>query len=322
MTAPAPHHQRAPAFVQCMRHEARDILSLELVRPDGSPWPDAGPGAHVDLEIPGVGLRQYSLLPSSDPQVLWVGIQRDAHSRGGSRWLHDTLRPGQTVLVGNPRNHFALVDGNTPVCLIAGGIGITPLLAMATALACSGRAWRLHHGVRSRDRLAFARLLRQWPGHVVLHVDEEAGSPPDIPGIVAACTPGTHFYACGPAPLLEAFAQATASHDPARVHVEHFAAPDTPPVGAARGGFVVELARSRRSLPVPAGQTLLDTLLAAGVDVPHSCRNGVCGSCETRILDGTPDHRDMVLSPQERASGRTLMVCCSRASSDRLVLDL
>lgn len=317
-----PDSSTLPALVQCMRHEAHDILSLELVRLDGGSWPDAGPGAHVDLAIPGVGLRQYSLLPSPDPQVLWVGIQRDPRSRGGSRWVHEALRPGQTVGVGAPRNHFALVDGTAPVCLIAGGIGITPLLSMATALARGGRPWRLHYGVRSRDRLAFARLLHQWPDQVVLHVDDEAGGPPGLAGIVAAAAPGTHFYACGPAPMLQSFAEATADQDPERVHVEHFAAPEAPAADAATGGFVVELARSGRSLPVPADQSLLDALLAAGVDVPHSCRNGVCGSCETRVLDGTPDHRDMVLSPQERASGKTLMVCCSRARSERLVLDL
>ncbi len=310
-----------PAVVRCMRLEAVDVLSLELARVDGGAWPAASAGAHLDLDVPGLGLRQYSLLPRQHPQLLHVGVQREAHSRGGSRWVHDTLRPGHTVGVGALRNHFELDDGDGPLRLFAGGIGITPLLAMAHQLANGPRDWQLHYAVRSRARAAFLPALAAHGSRVQLHVDDEAGHLLPLAAQVAAAPPGSHFYACGPAPLLASFAEATQHLDPARVHVEHFAAPAADPALPA-GGFVVELARSGGRVVVAPGQSLLDALLAHGLKLPFSCRSGVCGSCETAVLAGTPDHRDVVLSPDERASGRTMMVCCSRAQGELLRLDL
>ncbi|MBP6899167.1 MAG: oxidoreductase [Burkholderiaceae bacterium] len=312
------------AWVRTLRVEAEDVLAFELRRCDGQAWPETPPGAHVDLQLPQLGERQYSVLPRESEHSLWIAVQREAGGRGGSRWLHEQLRPGQTVAVGGPRNHFALDDGDGPACLIAGGIGITPLLAMADALQRLGRDWRLYYGVRHAGRAGFADWLRRWPGRVQLHLDDQAGAPLDLPAIVAAATAhhaGTQFYACGPAPLLAAFDAATAHLPAGQRHVEHFAAP-APAAGRADGGFEVELARSGRCLVVPPGTSLLDTLLEHGIAVPHSCRNGVCGSCETRVLAGMPEHHDLVLSPDERASGQSLMVCCSRAASPRLVLDL
>lgn len=310
-----------PALVRCMRLEAVDVLSLELARVDGADWPPASAGAHLDLDVPGIGLRQYSLLPRQSPQVLHVGVQRDPHSRGGSRWVHETLRPGHTVHVGPLRNHFELDGGKGPVRLFAGGIGITPLLAMAHQLAAGPRDWQLHYAVRSRARAAFLPALTAHGSRVHLHVDDEAGHLLPLAAQVAAAPPGTHFYGCGPAPMLAAFADATHQIDPAQVHVEHFAAPAADPALPA-GGFVVELARSGGRVVVAPGQSLLDALLAHGLAVPNSCRAGVCGSCETAVLAGTPDHRDVVLSPEERASGSTMMVCCSRAQGELLRLDL
>lgn len=309
------------AAVRCMRVEARDVLSVELVRCDGADWPASAAGAHIDLDIPGTGRRQYSLLPRRAADSLWIGVQRDPRTRGGSRWVHDSLRPGQRVRISAPRNHFALDEGTGPVCLLGGGIGITPLLAMADTLARGRRAWRLHYCVRSRDRAGFDRILARFGAQVQLHVDEEAGGPLDLAALVDAAAPGTQFYCCGPAPMLAGFAEATAHLPDAQCHVEHFAAPAAAQA-LPSGAFVVALARSGAELTVAAGQNILDVLLDHGVDVPHSCRNGVCGSCETRIVSGTPDHRDAVLSPQERASGHSLMVCCSRALGERLVLDL
>jgi len=309
------------AWVRTMRVEAEDVLSIELLRSDGRPWPDTPPGAHVDLELPRLGLRQYSVLPRQADNSLWVAVQREAAGRGGSRWVHEQLRPGQQITVAGPRNHFALDPGDGPACLIAGGIGITPLLAMAQALQRRERPWQLHYGVRHRGRAGFADWLQRWPDRVHLHVDDEAGAPLDIATIVTAAAPGTHFYACGPAPLLAAFDAATTHLPGTQRHVEHFAAMPQAN-GLQPGSFEVELARSGRCLSVPAELSLLDVLLAHGVAVPNSCRSGVCGSCETRVLAGTPEHRDMVLSPQERASGKSLLVCCSRATGQRLVLDL
>ncbi len=310
------------ALVRGMRHEALDVLSIELARTDGASWPDAGPGAHVDVEIPGVGPRQYSLLPGSDATQLHIGVQRDARSRGGSRWVHEHLRPGQTLRVGTPRNHFELDAGQGPAVLIAGGIGITPLLAMAHALAATGRDWRLHHAVRHRERAAFAPWLQRLGERARLHVDDEADGPIALEPLVRAAAPGTHFYGCGPQPMLEAFARATAACDPRCVHVEHFAAPAAPAQSQPAAGFEVELARSGRRIAVPPHMSILDVLLDHGIDVPCSCLSGVCGSCETRVLAGEPEHHDAVLSPEERASGQTMMLCVSRAAGAHLLLDL
>lgn len=315
------HNALFDARVRSMRVEATDILSLELVRADGGAWPDAAPGAHVDLQVPGVGMRQYSLLPSATQRSLWIGVQRDPATRGGSRWVHDSLRPAQAVRVGAPRNHFALEDGDAPVCLIAGGIGVTPLLAMAERLHAGTRAWTLHYCVRNRERLAFADSLARYGTHVRLHLDDEAEGPLDLAALVRAQPQGSHFYCCGPAPMLAGFASATAHLPPDQCHVEHFA-PAAPEGELPGGSFVVELGRSGSCFVVPPDRSILDILLAEGLDIPHSCRNGVCGNCETRVLQGTPQHRDVVLSPQEKASGQTLMVCCSRAEGERLVLDL
>lgn len=307
--------------MRSMRFEATEVLSIELQRVDGQPWDDAGPGAHVDVEIPGVGLRQYSVLPSADAAQLRIGVQLDTRSRGGSRWVHEQLRPGQTLRIGTPRNHFELDAGHGPACLIAGGIGVTPLLAMARALSHTAREWQLHYCVRSRDRAGFARLRNLLGDRIHLHVDAEAGGPLALEPLVQAAAHGTHFYCCGPQPMLAAFAQATAHCDPAFVHVEHFAAPAVSSE-APQAGFEVELARSGQRFNVPPGKSILDVLLDHGVAVPCSCRNGVCGSCETAVLAGEPEHHDVVLSPQERASGKTMLVCVSRAASPHLLLDL
>jgi len=312
-----------PMQVRAMRLEAADVLSIELAT-GGRCWTGdahASAGAHIDVQVPGVGLRQYSLLPAGDADHVRIGVQRDPCSRGGSRWVHDSLRPGHTVHVSLPRNHFPLDAGSGPACLIAGGIGVTPLLAMAHALLRSARDWRLHYSVRSRDRVAFAALLRPLGERVRLHVDDEAGGVLALDPLVRDAAADTHFYCCGPQPMLDAFALATAGVDPERVHIEHFNAP-TAIIPLAQGSFEVELAHSGARFTVSPDQTILGVLLAHGVSVAHSCCNGVCGSCETAVLAGEPEHHDMVLSPQERASGKTMMLCVSRACSQHLLLDL
>lgn len=324
MTVMATASREAASFeavVRCMRVEATDVLSLELVRGDGQPWQGVTPGAHIDLQIPGVGARQYSVMPGEGTDSLWLGVQRDARSRGGSRWVHDSLRPAQRIQVGAPRNLFALDEGAGPVCLVGGGIGITPLLAMAQALSHTTREWALHYCVRSRDRVAFSALLKRFGARVHLHVDEDAQAPLDLDAMVQAWAPDTHFYCCGPSGMLNAFEAALAHRPPEFCHVERFAAPVLS-ADSVSGAIVVELARSGGQHLVPAERSILDVLLEQGVDVDYSCRSGVCGACETRVLCGTPLHLDGVLTEKERASGQTMMICCSRADGDRLVLDL
>ncbi len=304
-----------------LRWEADGIASLEL-RPLQGGLAAFEPGAHIELLLPGGLRRAYSLTNAPGQREAYrVAVQRDPASRGGSRAVHEALRIGQTLTIGRPRNLFALADDAAPSVLIAGGIGITPVWAMAQQLAAQQRAWTLHYAVRERRRAAFVEpLLALDAARVHLHVDGESGAF-DLAACVAAAPAEAHLYCCGPGPMLEAFERACAGRDPSRVHLERFgSAADTP--AAAAGGFEVVLARAGKTLPVPPGTSILDAVLAAGVDAPNSCREGYCGTCETRVLEGTPLHADSVLSTAERAANRTMMICRSRCLGERLVLDL
>ncbi|WP_036030100.1 PDR/VanB family oxidoreductase, partial [Bradyrhizobium yuanmingense] len=243
-------------------------------------------------------------------------------SRGGSKWMHELARVGAEIEVCGPENHFALVEDAPHSVLIAGGIGITPLFCMAQRLQAIGRSWELHYRCSRRDSAALLEELGR-PGfreRVRLSFSEDAGTPRlDIAAVVAAAPQGTHFYCCGPNAMIESFEQACAAIPAECVHKEHFSAIEAP---ATDGGYTVRLARSGRVLPVVAGNTILSTLSAHGVKTRSSCEQGVCGECEVQVLAGTPDHRDMVLSPEERASGRTMMICCSGSLTPELTLDL
>jgi vanillate O-demethylase ferredoxin subunit len=227
--------------------------------------------------------------------------------------------------IRGPRNHFALDPAAGHSILVAGGIGVTPIWAMAQELARQGRSWRLFYAARSRVRAAFVadieRLAARCGAQLQLHFDEEDGRPPDLEACLADSPSGAHAYCCGPSPMLAAF-EASASRylAPECIHLERFKAEAAmvQPVDA----FRVELRHSGRVLAVPAQSSLLDVLLDAGIDVPYSCMDGICGSCEVRVLDGIPDHRDSVLSSQQKAANDRVMVCCCRAKSELMVLDL
>lgn len=306
-------------LIRSITWEAEGICSFELVAPQGVTLPEHAAGAHVDLHLPGGLIRQYSLTSAWDGRRLVVAVGRDRASRGGSRWLHDVARPGMHLTVSAPRNSFPLHDDAPFTALFAGGIGITPILAMARWLTLLGRRWSLFYAVRDRSAAAFAEELRTMGGEVRLHVDAEAGGPPDIAAAVAAVPSGAHLYCCGPEPMIRAFQDAAADRPADHVHVEHFGAVAP---RADDGALVVDLARAGRSIRVGADETILDAVLAAGISVPASCRNGVCGTCETTVLAGEPDHRDLILSDAEKAAGRTMMICCSRARGRHLTLDL
>ena len=306
--------------LESVSYAATDTHLYEFVSPDGAPLPAYAPGAHLDIHMPAGLLRQYSLArPWRAGQGYLVGIKLDAASRGGSRFMHEQARVGALFQVGGPRNHFPLAEDAPHSVLIAGGIGVTPIFCMAQWLDAAGAAFELHYAVRSRADAAFLDRLERMAPRVRLHVDAEAEGVLDVAGLVAAARPDAHLYCCGPGPMMQAFEAAAAGRPPDRVHVEYFAGPAPAPI---EGGFVVALARSGREFVVAPGVTILETLRGAGLTVPASCEQGVCGTCETRVLDGVPDHRDLLLTPAEKAAGKTMMICCSGALSDRLVLDL
>ncbi len=312
-------------LVKSLTLEAEDIVSVELMAPDGAPLPAFTAGSHIDLHLSGGLVRSYSLAKAQDDSGRYVvAVNKDPASRGGSRYIHGKLRPGDLIEISAPRNNFVLCEDVRHVVLIAGGIGITPLWCMIQRLQALGRSWELFYGARSRAKCAYLRELqaleRASPGRVHLHFDAECGGVPmDMRRIVAALAPDAHLYCCGPTPMLAAFEQATAARDPATVHVEYFAARNE---AALDGGYTVVLARSGRSLDVAPGKTILDVLLENGIEVSYSCMQGVCGACETKVIEGEPDHRDSVLSAQEQATGETMMICCSGSKRKRLLLEL
>lgn len=317
--------------LEAIRYAAQSTHLFEFRRPDGRPLPPFEPGSHIDLHLGNRLVRQYSLAGSPADRLRYtIGVKREARGRGGSAWMFDEFRVGDLVDVSAPRNHFALHTGAEPAVLIAGGIGITPVLCMTRSLAQAGRDWRLHYSVRKRGEAAFVQELERLadadlgtsspPRRFSLHIDEEEnGRLLDLKAIIAAAPINAHLYCCGPAPMLDAFERAAADRPPDHVHLERFTAAAEP---LKAGGFVVELSKSGRRVVVSPGQSIADALLAAGVKVSISCEQGVCGTCETRVISGRPDHRDSLLSEQEKAANDVMMICCSGSLSETLVLDL
>jgi ferredoxin-NADP reductase len=315
---------RLDLLVHRMTWEAEGVLSLELVHPDGKPLPAWEPGAHIDVHLGG-HIRQYSLCGDpADTGRYRIGVLKEPASRGGSQHLHTAVRPGATLTVKGPRNHFALVDADSYL-FIAGGIGITPILAQARKAQERGSRWQLWHGGRRRGSMAFADELTELAaggGAVTFHPQDEHGHL-DLDHILTGADPATQVYCCGPEPLLaavEAACETLGIRD--RLHVERFAAAKVEAPEGGERSFEVEARRAGKSVRVGPDESIVDALEAAGIPVETSCRDGICGTCETRVLDGTPDHRDMLLSAEEHNAGQTMMICVSRCTSKRLVLDL
>ncbi len=308
--------------------EARDIVSLELAAEGGGPLPAFSAGSHVDVQLPNGLTRPYSLCndPAESHRYL-IAVLREPASRGGSAAVHDLVAEGQVLHIGAPKNHFALAHGATHSLLLAGGIGITPILCMAERLAFTGAPFALHYATRSPDRTAFRQRIAasSFAAQVHFHFDDgEAAQQLDLPALLAAPQPGQHLYVCGPKGFMDAVLKGAraAGWPETQLHWEFFAgAVDAEPVAGDRA-FEVRLASSGRVVAVPAGRSVVQALAAAGVEVPTSCEQGVCGTCLTRVLEGKPEHRDLYLTPEEQQAGDQFLPCCSRARSPLLVLDL
>jgi len=307
------------------RHdEAEGICSFELAAADGSALPPLEPGAHIDVQPLDGLVRQYSLCPAPQGHYL-IGVLREPASRGGSAAMH-VLAPGQRLRIGMPRNQFPLVAGARRSLLFAGGIGITPLLAMAEHLAAQGADFALHYCVRSAGRAAFANRIRGGPiaAYGSFHFDDgPAEQRLDLDAVLGAPEEGTHVYVCGPSGFMDwVLAVARQRGLPeAQVHKEYFAAPAAVAIDGDQA-FEVQLGRSGVVVQVPVGRTVVEVLAKHGVEVPVSCEQGVCGTCLTRVLDGIPEHRDVYLTDAEKAVNDCFTPCCSRSRSARLVLDL
>jgi ferredoxin-NADP reductase len=313
------------ATVHALRFEAEDITSIDLRPVDGDVFPPVEAGAHIDLQLPNGLLRRYSLVnPPGDQGRYLVAVLKDRASRGGSRWLHENLRIGLRLTISAPRNNFKLHEDASHSVLVAGGIGITPLLCMGRRLQQLGRSFELLVFARSRKSAAFVAEIEALGVPVHWHFDTEQGGPPDLKTLLAArpAKADTHYYACGPGVMLDSFEAICAALGYNNAHIERFTAMEVAAASDAKQTYTVELKRSGKVVTVTPEQTLLQALRSCGVEPNTSCEEGVCGSCETRVLGGTPDHRDSVLSASEQAANTVMMVCVGGCKSASLVLDL
>ena len=319
------HEFTTELVVQRRSTPADGVVVLDLAHPQSQDLPRWEPGAHIDL-ILGDGLtRQYSLCPNSprDAGVWRVGVLLDPNSRGGSRYVHDNLYEGTTVQVRGPRNHFPLVDAPS-YRFIAGGIGITPIAAMVDTVAQAGNDWTLLYGGRTKASMAFAdELAERYPDRVTIWPQDERGLL-DLDTLLKEPQDNTLVYCCGPEVLLSAVEQRCESWPAGALHIERFAAkaPTAEQAAAALDQFEVVCQRSGVTLEITAGKSILETLEEADIPIMASCYEGVCGTCEARVLEGTPDHRDSMLTDAEKAAGEVMLVCVSRSCTERLVLDL
>ncbi|AMO76105.1 PDR/VanB family oxidoreductase [Pseudomonas citronellolis] len=311
------------AVITAINAEAKDVLSFELADPQGRDLPPFEPGAHLEVYLPNGLIRHYSLCNDFRERDRYkIGVGLSPQSRGGSRLLHGGLKVGGKLRISAPRNNFPLLENGDHYSFIAGGIGITPILAMIHWCVANEKPWTLHYLARSRLRAAFYEELQELgAGNLSLYfLDENGGQPLDIESTVAAMPAYSHIYCCGPAPLMERVEDAAKSRPSENVHFEWFSG-KTQETSNNRG-FKIILNSTGEELDVPAEKSILEALEDNGHFVPFSCREGLCSSCETRVLSGTPEHRDFVLSDAAKAEGKSMMICVSRAKSDTLELDI
>jgi vanillate O-demethylase ferredoxin subunit len=308
------------------QQEAVDICTYELVAEDGGPLPAFSAGSHVDVHLPGGLTRQYSLCndPTESHRYL-IGVLRDPASRGGSAAMHDLVAEGQVLQISAPNNHFPIAHDASRHLLLAGGIGVTPILCMAERLANTGADFEMHYCTRSPERTAFHQRIAasSFASKVQFHFDDGAPEQKlNLAELLSAPASGVHLYVCGPKGFMDAVLNTAREKGwpEVQLHYEFFAGTVTPSDSDA--SFEVQVASSGKIVVVPKDKTVVQALADAGVDVQVSCEQGVCGTCLTRVIEGIPDHKDMYLTPEEQAANDQFLPCCSRSKSPRLVLDL
>jgi tetrachlorobenzoquinone reductase len=311
---------RLELVIEDVRFVAHDVKVVTLASADYGDLPVHAAGSHVDLFLREDLVRSYSLLPTDDLCRYEVAVKLSPGSRGGSQYIHENLTKGQILEVGRPKNNFPLADDGASAILIAGGIGITPIYAMARTLAGSGRTWQLHYAFRFRKDAIFLSEFEPFGDRCQFYCDESNGEPQlNLNRLLREAAPDSHLYCCGPRGMIDEFLALTKNRDEKYVHVERFQGEQE---ADRTGGYHVELLKTGKVIHVPPGIALIDALLEAGADVAFSCKEGVCGSCETEVISGQPDHRDSFLTETERKANRLMMVCCSGSLSDKLVLNL
>ncbi|MFF4837013.1 PDR/VanB family oxidoreductase [Streptomyces sp. NPDC001315] len=327
------HLQELRLHVRQVRHEADDVVSIRFARRDDGELPAWEPGAHLEIRLPSRLIRQYSLCGAPDDRTGYtVAVLRAHDGRGGSAEIHDTALVGRELTVRGPRNDFPLLPAPS-YTFVAGGIGITPILGMARAATSRSTAWSLHYGGRSARSMAFVPAIAELAaaaGAPVAVLPEDVHGLLDLDGIVAGAGDGGAVYACGPAPMLAALRTAVARRPDLTLHTELFTAPAPTPGDAAphtapdrhERDFTVVLAQTGETATVTDGCTILDAVRRLRPEVPYSCEEGFCGTCDTKVLSGTPVHRDTVLSENDRAGHTSMMICVGSCASDELVLDL
>jgi len=299
--------------------EAPGVISLRFADPSGAPLPEWDPGAHIDIELANGMVRQYSLCSRLDEPTWRIAVLKEVAGRGGSQFIHDHVHAGDTVRVRGPRNHFPFIDA-AKYLFIAGGIGVTPLMPMLRRASDNGAQWVFYYGGRSLDSMAFVGKMADYG--VVPWPQDEKGLIP-LAQLLDEVGPHTAVYCCGPEPLLSALEEACKAAGRPAPFVERFAAKDIDTDGdGGNHAFTVVLAKSGQEVLVPADKTIVDALADAGVRLVTSCAEGVCGTCETKVLEGAIVHRDSLLSDEDKEEGLYMMPCVSRCKGDRLVLDI
>jgi len=297
---------------------AERVASLTLRSVDGADLPEWRPGSHIELHLPGGFIRQYSLCSDPADRSSWrIGVLRELSGRGASDFMHDAVQVGDVLTAVGPKSNFDFQAGVDDVLFIAGGIGVTPILPMVRAAEQSGTNWRMLYLGRNRNSMGFLGELEEYDDRVMIHTSEDGGTLPLGRGIAASGLGNPRIYACGPASLLDALADGWPAE---RLHVERFTGDGTGALGTDTA-FIVETSDGSE-IEVAADETILAAMIRSGVPALNSCQEGICGTCETVVLEGTPLHRDSLLSDEERASNETMMICVSRCVGDRLVLEL